>query len=97
MRNFLLLFFAVITMSVSAQGPYWTCYNLEVDPEGVEEVVASLDLLFESEMAMDHNYTIILSEVHFNNESIPMTHQVCFLGENADAFANWTGGPPPSR
>ena len=29
------------------------------------------------------------------NSNNSATHQICFIGQNADAFVGWGSGPPP--
>ena len=49
-----------------------------------------------SDTAKQLPFVITLNEIMFANEDNSITHQLCFLAQNADAMANWGSGPPPT-
>ena len=44
-----------------------------------------------SDAAKQIPFVITLNEILFANEDNSITHQLCFLAQNADAMANWGG------
>ena len=98
MKKYLLLLFLSISLtSLSAQDKaYWVCFNVEVDSDGAETFVSSLDKFMSSDAAKQLPFVITLNEILFANENNRITHQLCFLSQNADSMANWGSGPPPT-
>ena len=41
-----------------------------------------------SEAGKSMPYTVTLSEISFTNGDFDSTHQLCFIGQSVDAFAN---------
>ena len=92
----LLLFVFSLTFVNAQEKGYWVCFNVEVDADGAGDFVQSLDNFMNSDTAKQLPYVITLGEILFKNEENSMTHQLCFLAQNADAMANWGSGPPPT-
>ena len=97
MKKFLLLFL-ILTLSFSkAQDKgYWVCFNVNVDPEGQEAFVDALDGVFESEIGSQFPFIVTLNEIMFTSRDNKMTHQLCFLAQNAEVMDVWGSGPPPN-
>ena len=95
MKKFILLILAVFaTVNLNAQSPAWVCMNVSVEPAGQEEFVEALDNFMGS---IDVPFYVTLNEVQFGNSDVEFSHQLCFLGESSESFANWgVGGTPPS-
>ena len=98
MKKILLLLLFVFSLTLTnAQGKgYWVCFNVEVDADGAGDFVQSLDNFMNSDTAKQLPFVITLNEILFANEDTSITHQLCFLAQNADAMANWGSGPPPT-
>ena len=96
MKKFILLLLVILTsVNLNAQTPTWVCLNVSVESEGQEKFIESLDNLRES--FDDCPYTVTLFETQFGNSDVNFSHQLCFLGESAEDFAQWgVGGNPPS-
>lgn len=90
-----ILFTSISNLNAQA---YWACLNMQVDPEGQEQVVEAIENLMGSELFSQAPWSVTLNEVQFNSKigNLEVTHQLCFLGESSDAFAFWGQGPPPS-
>ncbi len=91
----LLLIFCATLTNAQEKG-YWVCFNVEVDTDGAGDFVQSLDNFMNSDTAKQLPFVITLNEIMFANENNSITHQLCFLAQNADAMANWGSGPPPT-
>ena len=91
----LLLIFCATLTNAQEKG-YWVCFNVEVDTDGAGDFVQSLDNFMNSDTAKQLPFVITLNEIMFANEDNSITHQLCFLAQNADAMANWGSGPPPT-
>ena len=96
MKKFILLLLVILTsINLNAQTPTWVCLNVSVESEGQEKFIESLDNLMES--VDDFPYTVTLFETQFGNSDVNFSHQLCFLGESAEDFAQWgVGGNPPT-
>ena len=96
MKKYIYVIIALISFSISAQDKgYWICWNFTVDSQTeAEELVLALDDLMESEAMSQFPLVITLGEIMFRNSNAPTTHQLCFIGPNADSFAMWGSGPP---
>ena len=92
----LLLFVFSLTLTNAQEKGYWVCFNVEVDADGAGDFVQSLDNFMNSDTAKQLPFVITLNEILFANEDNSITHQLCFLAQNADAMANWGSGPPPT-
>ena len=96
MKKYILLILVFsASINLNAQTPTWVCMNVNVDQSGQADFVESLDNFMGS---LEQNpYTVTLNEVQFGGSDIDFSHQLCFLGQSADAFASWgISGPPPS-
>lgn len=95
MKNFLTTILSIfVSISLNAQSPAWVCMNVSVDPSGQEEFVEALDNFMGS---IELPFNITLNAVQFANSDVEFSHQLCFLGQSPESFANWgVGGPPPS-
>ena len=95
MKNFLVTILSIfVSISLNAQSPAWVCMNVSVDPSGQEEFVEALDNFMGS---IELPFNITLNAVQFANSDVEFSHQLCFLGQSPESFANWgVGGPPPS-
>ena len=97
MKKILILFLIFCATLTNAQEKgYWVCFNVEVDADGAGDFVQSLDNFMNSDTAKQLPFVITLNEIMFANEDNSITHQLCFLAQNADAMANWGSGPPPT-
>ena len=97
MKKILILFLIFCATLTNAQEKgYWVCFNVEVDADGAGDFVKSLDNFMNSDTAKQLPFVITLNEIMFANEDNSITHQLCFLAQNADAMANWGSGPPPT-
>ena len=97
MKKLLILFLIFCATLTNAQEKgYWVCFNVEVDDDGAGDFVQSLDNFMNSDTAKQLPFVITLNEIMFANEDNSITHQLCFLAQNADAMANWGSGPPPT-
>jgi len=97
MKKILILFLIFCATLTNAQEKgYWVCFNVEVDTDGAGDFVKSLDNFMNSDTAKQLPFVITLNEIMFANENNSITHQLCFLAQNADAMANWGSGPPPT-
>ena len=97
MKKILILFLIFCATLTNAQEKgYWVCFNVEVDAGGAGDFVQSLDNFMNSDTAKQLPFVITLNEIMFANEDNSITHQLCFLAQNADAMANWGSGPPPT-
>ena len=95
MKNFLVTILSIfVSISLNAKSPAWVCMNVSVDPSGQEEFVEALDNFMGS---IELPFNITLNAVQFANSDVEFSHQLCFLGQSPESFANWgVGGPPPS-
>ena len=98
MKKILLLLLFVFSLSLTnaQEKGYWVCFNVEVDANGAGDFVQSLDNFMNSDAAKQLPFAITLNEILFANEDNSITHQLCFLAQNADALANWGSGPIPT-
>ena len=92
----LLVFVFSLTLTNAQEKGYWVCFNVEVDADAAGDFVQSLDNFMNSDTAKQLPFVITLNEILFANEDNSITHQLCFLAQNADAMANWGSGPPPT-
>ena len=92
----ILLIIFCATLTNAQEKGYWVCFNVEVDADGAGDFVKSLDNFMNSDTAKQLPFVITLNEILFANEDNSITHQLCFLAQNADAMANWGSGPPPT-
>ena len=92
----ILLIIFCATLTNAQEKGYWVCFNVEVDADGAGDFVRSLDNFMNSDTAKQLPFVITLNEILFANEDNSITHQLCFLAQNADAMANWGSGPPPT-
>ena len=93
----LLLSISILSFTqLNAQKSYWACMGVTVDNWGQQQFVEAMDNFMNSEAGKSMPYTVTLSEISFTNGDFDSTHQLCFIGQSADAFANWTSGPPPT-
>ena len=98
MKKILLSLLLVLsaTLTNAQDKGYWVCFNVEVDADGAGNFVESLDNFMNSDAAKQIPFVITLNEILFENEDNSITHQLCFLAQNADAMANWGSGPVPT-
>lgn len=99
MKKIILIFTLLFltTSNIQAQEKsYWACMAVTVDNWGQSQFVDALDNFMNSDVGQLMPYTVTLSEVAFTNGDDDSTHQLCFIGENAESFATWGSGPPPS-
>ena len=95
MKKIIILFTIIISINLSAQEkPYWICFNFSVDKQSdATDLVNAVDMLMNADEMSQLPYTVFLFEMNFANSTSGFTHQLCFLGQNADYFKQWGGGP----
>ena len=59
-----------------------------VDNSGQQQFVKAMDNFMNSG-SKNMPYTVTLSEISFTNGDFDSTHQLCFIGQSADAFCKW--------
>ena len=94
----IILTLAMLLLTISniqaQEKSYWACMAVTVDNWGQTPFVDALDNFMNSQVGQLMPYTVTLSEVAFTNGNDSSSHQLCFIGSNADSFAMWGSGPP---
>ena len=93
----ILLYLLISVNSFSQEKGYWSCFAFTVEKQSdAAELVSAMDGLFNSEVMSNFPMMVTLAEIEYKNSNNSATHQICFIGQNADAFVGWGSGPPPT-